>query len=46
MIQGQLDLLWSINERLAGNKGLNLERPSLDWVEDIVSLPEPTIGEL
>jgi len=46
MIQAQLDLLWSINERLNGNQGLNLERPNLDWVEDIVNLPPPPISEI
>ena len=29
-------LLWSINERLAGRQGIDLEPPSYDWVADIV----------
>jgi hypothetical protein len=30
--------LWSINERLGGREGLNLPEPSLEYIDDIVSI--------
>ena len=32
------DLLWSINERLVGREGLDLERNSGAWVGDLVQI--------
>lgn len=33
----QLELLWSINERLGGRAGLDLQQPGTDWMDDIAS---------
>lgn len=29
-------LLWSINDRLGGGRGMDLEEPSLGWVETLI----------
>jgi len=31
-------LLWSINERLGGNKGRDFEEPTTEWIDDIAGL--------
>lgn len=31
-------LLWSINERLAGREGADVEAPSLGWLSDCLDL--------
>lgn len=34
----QLALLWSINERLGGNAGLNIPQLSTDWIDDLIDM--------
>lgn len=32
--------LWSINERLAGRQGLDIEQPTRDWMVDLFPVDE------
>ena len=40
MIQENRLLLWSINERLGGKKGLDFPEPGLDWMDDIINMAD------
>jgi len=31
-------LLWSINERLGGNPGQDVDYPTMDWLEDLTEM--------
>jgi len=33
-----LTLLWSINDRLGGGSGETMDRPNLDWVDDLLTI--------
>jgi len=35
-----VSLLWSINEQMAGREGLEIERPTLAWLDDLLWLDE------
>lgn len=40
-----LSLLWSINDRLGGGSGETLDRPNLNWVDDLLAIAKAEYEE-
>lgn len=41
-----MELLWSINERLGGNAGLDIPRPTVDWMDDMLSMAQDEASDI
>lgn len=40
VVATQADLLWSINERLAGREGMDVPRLGRAWLDDVIAMAE------